>query len=112
MAVQKIEEIYLYITEVSDNVAENIAATGFMDHSGIPFTRLFYNDPTQLQEVLDAVNTWWNNEPNVLPPVTKFPFLTYVEVHDDIPARNSPAKYLEGIDAIKTFPEIYNSIQK
>lgn len=111
MAILKIEEVYLYVTEATDNAAVNIQAAAFMDHSGIPFTRMFYNDATNIQQVLDSVNTWWTRPDINLPPVTKFPFLTYVEVHDDIPARHSPVKYLEGIDAIKTFPDIYNAVK-
>jgi hypothetical protein len=108
MAIQKLEEIYLYVSEVAENPAENIQAHAFMDHSGLPYTRLFYNDASQHPEVLSAVNSWFTAPQNQLPPVTKFPFLVYTEVHDDIPARSSPVRYLEGIDAIKTFPEIYN----
>lgn len=108
MAITKIEEVYLYVTEVTPNAAENIEAAAFMDHSGIEFTRLFYNDQSGVDSAMAAVNTWWRD----LPPVTKFPFLTYVEVHDDIPARASPVKYLEGAEAIKTFPSIYNAVNQ
>jgi hypothetical protein len=110
MAVVKIEEVYLYTSEASENAAENIQAKAFMDHGTIPFVNLFYNDQTQLEEVLSAVNTWWERPDVALPPLTEFPFITYTEVHDDIPARHSPVKYLAGIDAIKTFPDLYNSV--
>lgn len=108
MAIIKIEEIFLYASESTTNSAENIQANAFMDHSGIEYTRLWYNDPSQHEAVLSAVNSWFTAPNSNLPPVTKFPFLHYTEVHDDIPARSSPLKYLEGIDAIKTFPDIYN----
>ena len=104
MAIKKIEEIYLYVSEVVSNSAENIQAVAFMDHSGIPFTRMMYNDKSQHPEALAALNSWWAGR---LPEVTSFPFLTYVEVHDDIPARLSPVKYLAGIDAIKTIVDLY-----
>ena len=110
MAVVKIEEVYLYTSEASANAAENIQAKAFMDHSTIPFTNLFYNDQTQLEEVLSSINTWWTRPDINLPPITEFPFITYTEVHDDIPARFSPVKYLAGIEAIKTFPALYNSV--
>lgn len=107
MAVIKIEEPFLYVSEVVPNAAENIEATAFMDHSGIDYARLFYNNEGDTQACIDAVNTWWHKD---TPPITKYPFLTYVEVHDDIPARQSPIKYLEGIEAIKTFPDLFKSI--
>jgi hypothetical protein len=110
MAVVKIEEVFLYFSDVTDDAAENLSAAAFMDHSEIPYTRLLYNDADQCKEVLDAVNTWWAQERDyapALPPVTKYPFLVYTEVHDNVPARYSPIRYLEGLEAIKTFADIY-----
>jgi hypothetical protein len=109
MAIVKIEEVYLYATQYGDNAAENIEAGAFMDHSGIDYTRLWYNDPVQHTDVIAAINSWVTSPMSgSMDPITKFPFLVYTEVHDDRPARSSPVKYLEGIDAIKTFPDILN----
>lgn len=105
MSIKKIEEIHLYVSEVTENSAENIQALAFMDHSTVPFTRLMYNDENALQLTLDAVNSWWKD---TLPPVQSFPFITYVEVHDDIPARYSPVKYLQGLEDIKKIVDIYS----
>lgn len=110
MAITKIEEVYLYTAEGAYDQAEMIRAKAFMDQSGIPYVNLNYADPTQIQEVLDNVNTWWTRPDIQLPPIQKYPFLTYTEVHDDIPARYSPVKYKEGIESIETFPEFYNSV--
>ena len=110
MAIVKIEEIYLYFSGATDDAAENIQAAAFMDHSGIPYTKLLYGDAAQCAEVLTAVNTWWTLERDfapALPPVTKYPFLVFTEVHDNVPASYSPVRYLEGLDAIKTFADIY-----
>lgn len=113
MALVKIEEIYLYVSEVVPNAAENIQATAFMDHSGIPFVRMMYNDASQHPEALAALNSWWTNHPtHPMPPVESFPFVTYVEVHDDIPARLSPVKYLAGIEEIKKIVDLYNASKK
>lgn len=106
MAITKIEELYLYTSEVSGNSAENIQATAFMENSGVPFVKLMYNDKSQHDDVFKAINGWWER---YLPAIDSFPFITYVEVHDDIPARYSPVKYLKGIDDIKTIVDIYNS---
>lgn len=109
MAIQKIEEIYLYVSELAPNAAENIQAIAFMDHSGISYTRLLYNDAAQHESIFSSLNSWWQHDPNIA-PVSTFPFLTYVEVHDDIPARLSPVKNLQGIDQINTIPNILNSV--
>lgn len=106
MAIVKIEEVYLYVSEVVANSAENIEAMAFMDHSTVPFVKMMYNDPAQHPQVFEPINSWWADR---LPPVETFPFVTYVEVHDDIPARFSPVKYLKGIDDIKTIVQLYNA---
>lgn len=108
MAIVRIEEIYLYVTQYGDNAAENIEASAFMDHSGLEYTRLWYNDPAQHEEVLNAITSWVTSPASGCQPVTKFPFLVYTEVHDDRPARSSPIKVLQGIDEIKTFPALLN----
>lgn len=106
MAVVKIEEIYLYISDGVPNAVENIQAAAFMDHAGIPFTRMKYNDSSEHANVLEPLNTWWADR---LPPIDSFPFLTYVEVHDNIPARYSPVLYLKGLDDIKKIVDLYNA---
>lgn len=109
MAAIKIEEVYLYVSEHSESPAENIQAMAFMDHqTTVPFTRMLYNDPAQFEDIFKSINSWLNITGQ--PEVTKFPFITYVEVHDDIPARHSPVKALEGIDAIKTIVDIYSAV--
>jgi len=115
MSIVKIEEVYLYSSDITDDAAENTAAAAFMDHSGISFGKLLYNDVEQCQSVLDAVNTWWNEDrynngtlyAPKLEPATKYPFLVYTEVHDDLPARYSPVRYVQGLDAIKSFTDLY-----
>ena len=106
MAVIKTEEIFLYVSEAVSNPAENIQAITFMEQGNIPFVKLMYNDPTAHEQNFAALNSWWKDR---LPPVDSFPFLVYTEVHDDIPARMSPVKYLKGLDAIKTIVDIYKA---
>jgi hypothetical protein len=110
MSIIKIEEVYLYTTDADFNQAEMINSKAFMDNSGIEHTNLYYNDKEQLQEVLTSLNTWWTTPINTLPPATKFPLLTYVEVHDDIPARFSPVKYKQGLEEIQSFVDLYDSV--
>ena len=110
MALVKIEEVYLYTAEGVDDQAEMIRAKAFMDSSGIPYIHLSYNDINVTQEVLTNINTWWERPDINLPPIEHYPFITYTEVHDDIPARYSPVKYKQGIADIETFPEFYNSV--
>jgi len=112
MSIIKIEEIYLYTSDIAENAAENIQAKAFMDHSGVTYKTLMYNNLENSNEVIGAVNTWWTtgNPATQRDPITKYPFLVYTEVHDDIPARFSPVKALEGIENIESFPSLYNSI--
>jgi len=110
MAIVKIEEVFLYTATATTNVAENLEAVAFMDHSGIQYTKLQYNDAEQLPAVLSAVNTWWDRPDMAREPLTGFPFLVYTEVHDDIAARHSPVRCLDGIEKIKTFPAILESV--
>jgi hypothetical protein len=105
MSIKKIEEVHLYVSEVTDNSVENIQALAFMDHSDVPFVKLMYNDKNSHSLTLDALNSWWKD---TLPPLESFPFITYVEVHDDIPARYSPVKYLQGLENIKKIVDIYS----
>lgn len=110
MAIKKIEEVYLYVADAGANTAENIEAMAFMDRCGIPYIRMFYQDASQSQQVIDALNTWWGNRDfQPLPPLTKFPFVIYTEVHDDRPARQSPVMYLEGLENLKKIVDIYNA---
>lgn len=109
MAIQKIEEVYLYVSEAVGSAEENLQAIAFMDHSEIPYTRLLYNDTTQHEGVFSSLNSWWQHNSDIV-PLTTFPFITYVEVHDDILARLSPIKKLQGIHEIKTIVDIYNSV--
>jgi hypothetical protein len=107
MTIKKIEEVYLYISEAANNFQENIQATAFMEHSDVPFVRMMYNDKNQHTEIFLALNSWWEHR---LPPISSFPFITYVEVHDDIPARNSPVKYALGLTEIQNFVQYYKTI--
>jgi len=109
MSIVKIEEVFLYTSTTVDNAIENLEAMAAMDHSGIPYIPLIYNDPQQNQLVFDSVNTWWN-QMNPLPPVESFPFVVYTEVMDNLPARQSPVRYKAGIQGINEFIQHYNSI--
>lgn len=106
MSVVKIEEVYLYVSEAAGNAAENIQAAAFMERSGVPHVKLMYNDPSQHAQVFEGLNSWWKVQG--LPEVNSFPLVTYVEVHDDIPARYSPVKYLLGFTDIQKIVDIYN----
>jgi len=106
MAVVRIEEVYLYTSEVGGDPAENIQAAAFMERCGVPYVYLMYNDASQHPHVFEGLNSWWKDKG--LPEVNSFPLVTYVEVHDDIPARYSPVKYLLGFTEIQKIVDIYN----
>lgn len=113
MAIVKIEEVFIYVSVSSvDDPVENAKALAAIDHSGIPFGKLIYSDPEQRQMIFDSVNSWWCRDPYNLEPVNSFPFITYTEVHDDIPARSSPVKYKLGHKGVLEFIDFYNSVMK
>jgi hypothetical protein len=112
MAIKKIEEVYLYYTDLPGMVEKNFNAAIALDKANISFQRMQYGIGADLDELLKALNTWWKQPYVTLPPLSidSFPFIVYTEVHDDIPARLSPVKFVEGLDAIKAFPNFYFSI--
>jgi hypothetical protein len=111
MAIVKIEEVYLYSTDAFDNPEENISAVAFFENSGVPFTNMYYNANNDFDGMFSALNSWWvRGDEHSMPELHQFPFITYVEVHDNIPARLSPVKYVAGLEEIKKFPDFYFSI--
>jgi hypothetical protein len=102
MAVKKIEEVYLYYTDLPGTVEKNITALIALDKSSIPFTKMFYNESADFDALINSLNTWWQYPYANLSPLTmdSFPFVVYTEVHDDIPARMSPVKYVSGQEAL------------
>lgn len=107
MAIQKIEEIHLYVSDLVS--AENAQAVAFMDELGVQYIQLVYYNAEQHIEVFNSLNTWWQDDPEAT-PITSFPFLTYVEVHDDTAERQRLVKNLQGINQIQTISNIINSL--
>jgi hypothetical protein len=95
MAVVKIHEIVLYTTSAM-NPIECHDAKAWLDHSGIQFINLHYNDPEQLPQVISALNTWWEGK-----QLSQWPFVVYKEQHDDRPITQMLANFIEGVDNIK-----------
>lgn len=113
MALQKIEEVYFYFSDSFGSAAENIRAAAIMENSNVPFQKFYYNSLTNTEELFNNLNSWWTKPDGTgLPELNQFPFLTYVEVHDDIPARMSPVKYVQGADEIQNFITFYNTVNK
>ena len=114
MAVKKIEEVYLYYTDLPGMVEKNLTALIALDKAGIPFTKMFYGETADFDALINSLNTWWTCPHVNLPPLTidSFPFLVYTEVHDDIPARMSPVKYVSSQEAIEQFISFYRSVNK
>jgi hypothetical protein len=110
MAIVKLEEIYLYYSDARGSVEENIGAVAFLERNDFTFSIMFYNNDSDFENLFTALNSWWSRPDINLPPIDSFPFITYVEVRDDIPARLSPVKYVFGLEEIKKFPEFYKSV--
>lgn len=109
MAIIKLEEVTLYTDSVLGNFAENIKADAFFERQGIPYRRVIFNSKEYAEDVLARLNKEHAEHNSEI--LTKLPVLTYVEVHDDIPARLSPVRCLEGLTRIQEFPSLYFSIE-
>lgn len=110
MAVSKIDEVFVY-TYPAGNPLETQELYAFLDHSGIPYSKLEYNDSAQHQEVFNALNTWWQVDLDTgitQTPVSNFPFVVYTEIHSDKTVSYLPRKYLLGKDEIiAKLPDLY-----
>lgn len=101
MALAKIDEIFVYLDPVN-KALESQELSAWLDHSNIPHLKLTYYDVEQQKIVLDAVNTWWQPDDNgdIQPPLTAYPFVIYTEIHSDKPISYLPRKYIFGKDDV------------
>jgi len=102
MAVLKIHNVYLYTSNMV-NPVECQELTAWLDHSGIPYTHLNYNDSSQLSEVTKALNTWWFGK-----EVGEWPFVVFHEERDTLPDGIHGPNFIEGKDnVIAQLPSLY-----
>ena len=109
MSLAKIDEVYVYTNSATDPVT-TYELHAWFDHSGIEHTKLNYVDRSMLSEVIDPLNTWWRKDENgdVQPPLTNFPFVVYTEVRTDVDPNVYPKKYIAGKDnIIAQLPALY-----
>lgn len=109
MALSKIDEIFVY-TSSSEQPVDTYELYAWLDHVGIPYSKLDYLDPEQFPLVFSPLNTWWQPDDNgeVQPPVTDFPLVVYTEIHSDKPVSYLPRKYIAGVQNIKdTLLDLY-----
>ena len=105
MALSRIDEVYIYTNSAEDPIGTHELHAWF-DHSGIEHGKLNYRDVEQTSEVLNAVNTWWKyidrdtGEEKTQPPIERFPFVVYTEIHEGAPISYLPRKYIQGKDNI------------
>ena len=100
MALTKIDEVYIYTSSVLQPI-ETHELNAWFDHSGIPHSKLNYGDESQVKVVLDALNTWWQPDPETgerQPAVSEFPLLVYTEILSDTDYQ--PRKYIQGKENI------------
>jgi len=88
MAIQKIEEVYLYTTLDSTH-QECYEMKLWLDNNAVNYTQLHY--PTENKaDVLAPLNTWWTDT-----KFDNFPILIYTEVRDDTPLSMSPRRFFK-----------------
>jgi hypothetical protein len=95
--ILKIKQICLY-TGLCAEGAECLEALAWMREKvgRDRFEHLHYGDPDVHKQNFDALNTWWQNDPNAV--FTKFPFVIYDEVDSDF---NFTRRYIKGLSDIK-----------
>jgi hypothetical protein len=99
MALTKIDDVHLY-TGVTDGAAEGAAIKKWLVANNIKYQLLFYGDDSVHKQVLEALSSWWQGDPNSV--FEDFPVLTYTEIHDDLPPSRYPKKYFKTLEAIET----------
>jgi len=107
MAIAKFTEVCLYTTSLV-NPVECHEIKAWLDHSGINYRWLNYNDINQLPEVTKALNTWWTGK-----TVSQWPFIVYRYEEEESPhPRYLMADFIEGVENIKSqLPEVLASSQ-
>lgn len=105
MAHTRNEEFVLY-TGFAANGDECFAAAEHLKDLQYPIRHLHYGDPAQHEELLANLTTWFTSRGNTVD--LKFPFVIYLEVHEDTDVTDKIAKAVIGIDAIKAinWPEL------
>jgi len=86
---------------VTDPNTDSAKAIQWLADNGITdYTNLNYADPTVHQDCFTPLNSWnfANRENHTF---TAFPFLYYIEVHDDKPANQMPMILHYGLDEIE-----------
>ena len=109
MTVKMIDEIFVY-TSSTENVIEGYELLAWFHHVNIPFSKLEYSGDEAKQQVLNALNTWWQPDDNGVtqPPLTSFPFVVYTEIPADKPIYQISKKYIQGKDnIIAELPTLY-----
>lgn len=102
MAVIKIDNIYVYTTDVV-NALECHELVAWLDHNRIPYTKLYYAEESRLLEVTKALNTWWNGK-----EVSYWPFVVFYEARDTLPDGHTMPNFIEGKDnVIAQLPALY-----
>ena len=98
MAHTRNEEFALY-TGFTANGDECFAAADHLKDLQYPIRHLHYGDPGQHEELLANLTTWFTVRGDTVD--LKFPFVIYVEVHEDVGTLDRIAKAVVGVEAIK-----------
>lgn len=99
MAHIKNEQFALY-TGFTANGDECYAAAEYLKDFQSNIRHLHYGDPGQHEELIANLSTWFTSRGTEIN--LKFPFVIYLEIHEDSEMLDGIAKAIVGIDAIKT----------
>ena len=104
MAHRRNEDFYLY-TAFSPTGSDSYAAYEHMKSTGIFFKHLHYGDPTQIDDVLEAIKSWKDGLNDL-----NFPFVVYTQVYDPQEEPNRLPFVVNGLQDIQSvdWNETYN----
>lgn len=94
----RIDDIHLYMGMTAD-AAECYEAKKFLVDNGIAFVPYMYGDDSAHAGLFEALTSW--NMPGAPAQIAKFPFLTYTEVHDNLPPSQYPRICVYGAAALR-----------
>lgn len=98
MSLVRIDDIHLY-GGLTEDAVSCYHTKKWLDNNNVKYVHLFYQDENQCDEVIKTINEWFATEEQ-LTVISKFPFVVYCEVHDDLTISQYPRKVLVGYDEI------------
>jgi len=96
MSIVKIDDVYLYANEYEET-SECYEAKKWLEDNGIEHEFMYYGEAEAHQRLFESASINWPDQP----PLNKFPFLVYTEIHDNLRPSQYPQVCLRSLEEIK-----------